>query len=120
MLLMDAKETFEDVIADAIERAGGIRPLTRVLMRGGLRMHGSQVINLRDGLARPNVAVPNALVGTWPDIAARMYTAMGVVITGQETGLEADVERIAEERGIPAHEVLSTLVDEEIRRLSKK
>jgi hypothetical protein len=34
--------------------------------------------------------------------------------------MDEEFERIADQRGIPMHEVLSTILDEEIRRLSKR
>ena len=118
MLLME-RETFEQVLMDAVERAGGLRPLTRVLARNGVPVHASTLIGMRDGTTKPHVRIAQGLADEWPDLAARMYAAMGVVTTATPD-LVSDVERIAAERGIPAMEVLSTLVNEELARITKK
>lgn len=131
MLLMDKRKRFRVpeppghagefawALFDALKWAGGYRALQRFLFELGEKISVTHMNNLREGVAESDIRIANALVSARPDIAARMYEAMGVVVTGQETGLEDDVNRIAEERGIPAVEVLSTLVNEELRRMSK-
>jgi hypothetical protein len=50
-----------------------------------------------------------------------MYAAMGVYPSPPAAlPITEEVDRIAKERGIDPGNVFSTLVDEEIRRLSKK
>lgn len=119
------------VVRDAIQRAGGLRPLSRLLHRHGERVSPSQLSNLRDGFSPYDIRVTKAMAAVYPDLAIRLYEAMGLEPpssllpptppdTPSATAFAADVARIARARGIPEADVLPTLVAEELRRLEEK
>jgi hypothetical protein len=120
MTLMSERETVSDVMEEIIERAGGLRPLSRLILReSGVRVQASRIGELRDGTAEVDRRIPDGLIRLWPDLAARLYVAMGITPTGAVPQMDEEFERIAALRGIPIYEILSTLLDEEIRRLSR-
>lgn len=108
---------FAWALYDALKRAGGYRALQHILMEQGQKISASHLTNLREGVTDYDSRVVEALIFVYPDIATRMHNAKygGDILP---LPLVDEVERIARERGIPAHQVVSTLVAEEIRRLS--
>jgi hypothetical protein len=121
MTLMAEQEKLEDVIQEAIDRAGSQSRLAEIVTKNcGDTVWPSQISNMRKGMTLRDRRVPDGLLTVWPDLAARMYVAMGIKPTGAPPTMDEEFERIADQRGIPMHEVLSTILDEEIRRLSKR
>ncbi|HEY3265516.1 MAG TPA: hypothetical protein VGM37_01210 [Armatimonadota bacterium] len=124
---MASEEAYSDIIREAIERAGGLSALSRLLSPVvGKTIWASHLSNLRDGLTANDVRVTKALESIYPDLAVRLYLASGLepparlIAPPESASLVEAMESIAESRGIPPAEVLSTLVNEEVKRISRR
>lgn len=78
MTTMADQRTYAEIVTQAIDRAGGIRPLSRLLFAHGERVSPSQISNLRDGFSPFDLRVTRGLSRLYLDLEAQLYNAMGL------------------------------------------
>ena len=73
-------ETFADLVSLAIERAGGLRKLAKVISSHGEVVSATQLGYLRDGMSKMDMRVYRAAIEEWPDLRDRFNEAMGLSV----------------------------------------